>query len=234
VTKTESECGEPTAGALNKAEGGRVHGSGTRPGSAGHLLVDGERPLPGTSEGARIPGLLLPVLALALVALLDLIAAAHPWPIPLVGALDEPAHVLTAWLCLAALPRRCISTAWPWTLIGVVAIDLDHLPLYLWGGPIAEPGGRPVPHSLATVLLLLGLALMYPRGRAILCGLAAGVALHLTRDVAGGPGVPLWWPLASTGLRVPYSAYFTVLAAVAAAATWRAFRRGGAISSRDG
>jgi inner membrane protein len=72
---------------------------------------------------------------------------------------DEAAHVSTALLALlaavrpAALERR--RTSLVAALVASVAIDLDHVPLYAGVPGIAE-AGRPVSHSLATVVLLLG------------------------------------------------------------------------------
>ncbi len=151
------------------------------------------------------------------VIVLDLIAAAGPWPLPVTGLLDEPAHLLTAWLalCVLAGSRR---QAWPWVFLGVLAIDLDHLPLYLWGGPVAQPGGRPVTHSLITPLVLLALACAVPRWRRQLGALAAGVLLHFVRDVATGPGLPLLWPLPPDRVLLPYWTYLLVVMALATAA----------------
>jgi len=65
--------------------------------------------------------------------------------------LDEVAHLATAALGLLVLarfldlPRRFYVAA----LIASVAIDLDHIPLYL--GLLPDRGQRPVTHSLATV-----------------------------------------------------------------------------------
>ena len=61
-----------------------------------------------------------------------------------------------------------------------MAIDLDHIPLYLGVG---NPGQRPVTHSLTTVL----------------AGAATGLLIHFARDIAEGPpGVRMLWPLQDT------------------------------------
>jgi inner membrane protein len=160
------------------------------------------------------------VTALATVLLLDLVAAARPWPVPVVALLDEPAHLLTAWLVLGVLPRRTRPPR-PWVLLGAVAIDVDHVPLYLWHVGTATENGRPVTHGLLTVLLLLAAALAVRRLRAPLTGLACGVTMHLVRDLATGPGVPLVWPLSPASVLVPYGPYAALLcvAAVATVAT---------------
>ncbi len=106
-------------------------------------------------------------------------------------------------------------------------IDLDHVPLVLWGGPVTEFGGRPVTHSLATVAVLTAAALAVPRVRLVAGGLAVGVVLHLVRDLATGPGVPLFWPLRPENVLVPYWVYalLVVAAAVVALAVPAAVRR---------
>lgn len=177
--------------------------------------------------------ILLPMAALAVVALLDALQAARRWPIPVVGLLDEPAHLLTAALFLAALLPRRGRALLPWALAGSVLIDLDHIPLYLEPAVVAADGGRPVTHSLLTVLVLVTVAVVVPRWRTALAGLALGLALHFLRDLAWGPGVPLLWPWASTGYRLPYADYLGAVAAATAVATVRCRRaRRAAVSDR--
>jgi inner membrane protein len=173
--------------------------------------------VPPGSRSRRIVAAVASVLAVLCIVGLDRIAAARSWPIPVIGLLDEPAHLLTAWLVLNAV-TRARTRSWPWVLLGVVAIDVDHVPLYLLGGPIAVGGGRPVTHSLITVLVLLVVAVAVRRARAATGGLAAGVLLHLLRDVATGPGVPVWWPVQPDSVLLPYRLYLFVLVALAAAA----------------
>jgi inner membrane protein len=105
-------------------------------------------------------------------------------------------------------------------------IDLDHVPFYLWGALLADPNGRPVTHSLATVVVLLALSAVR-RLRVPALGLALGVLLHLARDLATGPGVPLLWPLVDRSVLLPYAGYavaLTVIAVIAALAALRASR----------
>jgi inner membrane protein len=144
------------------------------------------------------------------------------WPVPLLAGLDWPAHLTTAALALTALPRRLDPEIAAWALAGSVAIDLDHIPLYLGlRSVVTEHGGRPVTHSLTTAAALLGAAVP-TRGRArkVLAGLGAGVLLHLVRDIGTG-GVPLLWPFHHGTVRVPYAAHFAAIAAAAAAPTVR-------------
>jgi inner membrane protein len=115
------------------------------------------------------------------------------------GALDEVAHLATAALGLLALacfidvPRRFFVAA----LVASVAIDLDHIPIYL--RLLANPSQRPVAHSLATVAVFAGAAAASRRHRAVLAGAAVGLMLHFGRDIAEGPpGVRILWPLQET------------------------------------
>jgi inner membrane protein len=112
------------------------------------------------------------------------------------GPLDEVAHLATAALglmvaaCLVDAPRRFYVAA----LVASVAIDLDHIPLYL--GLLGDGGQRPVTHSLATVVVFAGAAAASSRHRAVLAGAATGLVLHFARDIAEGPpGVRILWPL---------------------------------------
>jgi inner membrane protein len=166
-----------------------------------------------------------PALGVACILALDAIAAARPWPIPVAGLLDEPAHVLTAWLALAAVGSLGRASM-PWVLVGAVAIDVDHVPLYVWHALVTSSGGRPVTHSLTTITGLLLIAAALPRYRTAAAGLAAGVLLHLTRDVATGPGIPALWPLWGHSVVFPYAVYVGFLAATATVATVRRLRPG--------
>lgn len=112
------------------------------------------------------------------------------------GPLDEVAHLATAALglmvlaCLVDVPRRFYVAA----LVASVAIDLDHVPLYL--GLLPDNGQRPVTHSLTTVAVFAGAAAVSRRHRAVLAGVATGLVLHFARDMAeGAPGVRILWPL---------------------------------------
>lgn len=171
---------------------------------------------------AAIARVLAPLAALAAVHLLDLVLAARPWPTAAVALFDWPAHLLTAWLLLTAAgvrSGRLLSSA----LAGAVLIDLDHVPLYL-GADVTAGGGRPVTHSLTTVLVLLAVAGAWPSQRSRIAGLAVGVGLHLVRDIALGPGVPLLWPLVAQSSRVAWTTYLGVLVLATAGACWRAWR----------
>jgi inner membrane protein len=154
------------------------------------------------------------------VLLLDAVQQARPWPVPVVGLLDEPAHLATAWLALAALTPRLPRRVWLAALVASVAVDVDHVPLYLTDGAFSVSGGRPPTHSLFLVAALAAPALLL-RAHWLL-GAAAGVLLHLVRDVATGPGVPLLWPASEVTVRVPYAPYAVVLLVLAVTAAARA------------
>jgi hypothetical protein len=97
------------------------------------------------------------------------------------GPLDEVAHLATAALgllvlaCFVDAPRRFYVAA----LAASVAIDLDHIPLYL--GLLGDDGQRPVTHSLATVVVVTVAAAVSRRHRAVLAGVATGLVLHFAR-----------------------------------------------------
>lgn len=155
---------------------------------------------------------------------LDGVQALREWPVPIMAAIDWPAHVTTAALVLTAVPRWLAPETAAWALAGSVAIDIDHVPVYLGLERVAVgPGGRPFTHSLLTTAALFA-GSRFARGqrRTVLTGLAAGTLLHFVRDVGTGPGVPLLWPLSRRNVRIPYAAH---LAPVAVAALVRAFAR---------
>lgn len=132
------------------------------------------------------------------------------------GLADEPAHLATCAIGLLALlvagapvSRRFALAA----LLASTAIDLDHLPHYLGSHLLMGSSlPRPYSHGLVTVAVLAGVGLCL-RGarREISLGLAFGVAAHLFRDLATGPGVPLFWPLTAAAVSVPYAVYAAVL-----------------------
>jgi membrane-bound metal-dependent hydrolase YbcI (DUF457 family) len=136
------------------------------------------------------------------------------------GLVDEPAHLATCAIALIAVaaiggtrpPGRFVAAA----LLASVAIDVDHLPGYLgWHGLIGSLP-RPYPHGLLFVAVLLGIAAVARRGdaRQISLGVAFGVSAHLLRDLATGPGVPLFWPASTAVVAIPYVFFALGLALV--------------------
>ena len=166
--------------------------------------------------------MVLAVVALAFDALNRLI----PYGVVRTGPVDEVSHLATAALgllvidCFVVLPRR----TWVAALVASVAIDLDHIPSYLWAGPEAS---RPVTHSMASVVVVVLAAWLIPRYRAVLVGVAIGLVLHFARDITEGvPGVRVLWPLRQdswTGNRIEFIAI--VLALLAVRLTWTALGR---------
>ena len=121
------------------------------------------------------------------------------------GPIDEVAHLATAALglmvlaCLIDAPRRFYVAA----LVASVAIDLDHIPLYL--GLLGDRDQRPVTHSLATVVVFASAAAASRRHRAVLAGAATGLVLHFARDIAEGPpGVRILWPVQQAAWTASY------------------------------
>lgn len=130
---------------------------------------------------------------------------AVPFGLLSTGLLDEIAHLATAALGLMVLarfidaPRRFYAAA----LVALMAIDLDHIPLYL--GLLPDRDQRPVTHSLATVVVFASAAAASRRHRAVLAGAATGLVLHFARDIAEGPpGVRILWPVQQTAWTASY------------------------------
>ena len=140
-----------------------------------------------------------PVLLAGLALGFDAADRRVPFSILGTGLLDEPAHLATGALGLLALacfidvPRRFYVAG----MIASVAIDLDHIPLYL--GLLGNEDQRPVTHSLATVIVVASAAVVWRRHRAVLAGIVTGLLIHFARDIAEGPpGVRMLWPLQDT------------------------------------
>lgn len=145
----------------------------------------------------------------------------------ILGLLDEPAHLATAALLLgagAALRGWPLSRALLLSALAMsVLIDIDHVPMELFGSDVLTAGTRrPYSHSLTTPLVLAAVAALLPRGRArlVLTGAALGVLLHLWRDLATG-GVSLFWPLWTLNIATPYWLYAVSLALAALSAARR-------------
>jgi inner membrane protein len=146
-----------------------------------------------------------PLLLAAIALAFDAAKRRIPFGVWTTGPVDEVAHLCTAALGLLVLtrfidaPRRfCVAA-----LIASVAIDLDHIPLYL--GLLGNEGQRPVTHSLTTVAVFAAAAAASRRHRAVLAGAATGLIFHFPRDIAEGyPGVLVFWPLRDTSWMVSY------------------------------
>jgi inner membrane protein len=141
-----------------------------------------------------------------------------PFGVWTTGPVDEVAHLATAALGLLVLarfidaPRRFYVAA----LIASVAIDADHIPLYL--GLLGNQAQLPVTHSLSTVAVFAAAAAVFRRRRAVLAGVATGLVLHFARDIAEGyPGVRVFWPLQNTSLMASYWWFLVMIVAFTAA-----------------
>jgi inner membrane protein len=156
-----------------------------------------------------------------MVLVLDAALRARSWPLLVEALLDEPAHLLTAWLVLWGLCGRRLRDLWPWALAASVLIDVDHVPLYLWPDVVSSDGGRPITHCLLVALLAAAAGAASPRVRTPAWGVAVGLLLHLFRDLFSAPGVPLFWPVDASGVRLPYALYAAVLGVLVAVAWLR-------------
>ncbi len=146
-----------------------------------------------------------PLLLAAAALAFDAAERRIPFGVWTTGPVDEVAHLCTAALGLLVLarfidaPRRFYVAA----LIASVAIDVDHIPLYL--GLLGNQAQRPVTHSLSTVAVFVAAAASSRRHRAVLAGISTGLVLHFARDIAEGyPGVRVFWPLQDTSWIVSY------------------------------
>ena len=141
-----------------------------------------------------------------------------PFGVWTTGPVDEVAHLATAALgllvlaCIIDAPRRFYVAA----LIASVAIDADHIPLYL--GLLGNQAQRPVTHSLSTVAVFVAAAAASRRYRPVLAGVATGLVLHFARDIAEGyPGVRVFWPLQDTSWMVSYRWFLGMIVVFTAA-----------------
>ena len=140
------------------------------------------------------------------------------------GPLDETAHLLTTLLVLWAIGGAVYERLLIPALVASVAIDLDHIPAYLGTQFWTEGTPRPYTHSLATIILVLGLTVVWPRRRTVLVAVAVGLAIHLWRDMAEpGSGVALMWPLSDASWSLSHLSYLLVMALVVGVGLRRSF-----------
>jgi hypothetical protein len=159
-----------------------------------------------------------PLLLAAAALAFDAADRGIPFGVWTTGPVDEVAHLSTAALGLLVLarfihaPRRFYIAA----LIASIAIDVDHIPLYL--GLLGNQAQRPVTHSLSTVAVFVAAAAASRRHRAMLAGVATGLVLHFARDIAEGyPGVRVFWPLQATSLMLSSQWFLGIIVVFTAA-----------------
>lgn len=171
---------------------------------------------PGARDWTRLWA--YPVLLAGIALAFDAADRRVPFSVLASGPLDEVAHLAFAAVgmlvlaCLADLPRRFYVAA----SIASVAIDLDHIPLYL--GLLGDQAQRPVTHSLGTVIIFAAAAFGSRRHRAVFAGIVIGLMLHFARDIAEGPpGVRMLWPLQQTARTASYWWFLGMVIALMAA-----------------
>jgi hypothetical protein len=159
-----------------------------------------------------------PLLLAAVAHAFDAADRRIPFGVWTTGPVDEVAHLATAALGLLVLarfidaPRRFYVAA----LIASVAIDLDHIPLYL--GLLGNQAQRPITHSLSTVAVFVAAAAVRRRHRAVLAGVATALVLHFARDIAEGyPGVRVFWPLQDASWMFSYRWFLGMIVVFTAA-----------------
>jgi inner membrane protein len=130
------------------------------------------------------------------------------------GIADETAHLSTMVIVLLPFPALRNASFILGCLVGSVAIDVDHIPLYLGSDSLTAQTNRPFTHGLLTMVIVLALGLIAGgRWRGIGLGLVVGLGVHFLRDMATSTaGVPLLWPVVATGYTIPYPIYATVMA----------------------
>lgn len=148
------------------------------------------------------------------------------------GPLDELAHLLTTLLFFWAVGPRVRDRFLVPALVASVAIDLDHIPGALGVDWLTAGTPRPYTHSLLTIAVVVASALVMPRRRDLLLGIAIGLAIHFWRDMGEGEsGVSLVWPISDHSFQYPHGIYvammavFALIDAVRCAAAKRAFDR---------
>jgi inner membrane protein len=148
----------------------------------------------------------------AVIAAADVVLQRRRLPRPLIALLDEPAHAATTALLLDASPVRPSPKTYREALIASVLLDADHVPSELGWDVLRRGAARPYAHTAVGIA-----AAAAPAGR----GAAIGIATHLVRDAASGPGVTLGWPVFKRSQRVPAPLYHALIATAAARAAWR-------------
>ena len=168
------------------------------------------------------------------------------WSVASLGPLDESAHLLTMLFVLWALGCRLDRPFAKAALVTSMAIDVDHIPQYLGWSGLTKGTPRPYTHSLLTILILLGVALVasyrsvsrggarWPGLSQIMSGLAVGVGVHFCRDMTEpASGVSLLWPISYHSFNFQHWTYVIAMAALATVCLVRLARMERPALSRD-
>ncbi len=124
---------------------------------------------------------------------------------------DETSHMCTALALSRMLGWPCRTPELLAMLAGSVAIDADHVPMYLGVRGLTPEKGRPYSHCWLALVAAGGAALLAPPKRRELVGsFALGLATHFFRDAATG-GLPVAWPFSSRSPELPYGVYAVAL-----------------------
>ncbi|MBV9336932.1 MAG: metal-dependent hydrolase [Solirubrobacterales bacterium] len=151
------------------------------------------------------------------------------------GPLDEIAHLLTTLLVFWAIGSRARARFLVPAMVASVAIDLDHIPGRLGADWLTAGTPRPYTHSLLAILVVLATAVLWPRRRDVLLGVAIGLAIHFWRDMAeGGSAVSLLWPISYHPFQYPHGVYVAVVAALVLIDTTLCVRRRRTVGHRGG
>lgn len=157
--------------------------------------------------------------ALALAGLVFILGIDHwllggPHSLLATGIADETAHLTTMVVLLLAVSTLRNASFIVGCLVGSVAIDLDHIPLFLGSNLLTEQTNRPLTHGGLTIAVVLAMsAIASGPWRSLGLGVAVGLAAHFLRDMATSTaGVPLLWPMSTTGYMAPYPLYAATLA----------------------
>ena len=155
---------------------------------------------------------LLAAASVAVIAGADAVIHFRPPRWILIAVVDHPAHLATAALIALNLPPR--SRGWhAGFMAGALLPDADHVPLALAKEKPGLMDSRPGTHAAAATVPLFVLGRAF--GSDVISGAAWGALAHLVRDIAGGPGVPLWNPVRRHDVRVPYPLYAAAVLALA-------------------
>jgi hypothetical protein len=142
--------------------------------------------------------------AVAVIAVADLLLSRRAWSRPAIALLDEPAHAATTWLIAQALAPQHTPAA----QLASTLLDADHVPSELGSDVLRRGAARPFGHTGAAVVALA----LVSRGAAL------GAAAHLVRDLADDVGVSLAWPLSGRAQRIPRGLYYALALTLAARA----------------